>query len=760
MKRATDSMNGTEAMATDTGFDAARRRVLLTGGALLVGFSASRVWAADIVPGQTASQPEAVKQAKILQLDQVDGFISIDAAGQVTVYSGKVDLGTGVQTALAQMAGEELSVPMNMVTVIQGDTLLTPDQGPTYGSLTIQQAGVQIRQAAATARDALLGLAAQQLKMDKASLVVKDGQIAPAGTDTGVSYAQLVGGKLFDLAIDKNASLKDPKDYTLVGQSVPRVDIPDKVTGGFTYMQDFRREGMVHARVLRPAAMQSALRSVDDAACKAMPAYLGMVRKANFLAVLSKTEWGAIKAANALKVSWSDWAGLPDENQLWQHVRQTKVNKTEDLQKIGDSAQALQALDAKTLAASYDFAIHTHGSIGPSCAVAEFADGRLTVWSASQQTHLLRKQIAGMLSMNRDDVRCIYIEGAGCYGRNGHEDAAADAALLARERNDGKPVRVQWMRQDEHGWDPKGPPTLIDYRAAVDAEGAITAWESVAFLPDRPKDIAVTLLSAELADLPHMNAHPGNIHQGLAIPYVVPNIHAQVRWLAETPFRPSWIRTPGRMQNTFGNESFLDEIAAARGVDPFEMRMKLLNDPRGLEVMERLRKLSNWQPRKDAGSRGQGNVMTGRGVSYTKYELVRTYVGVVADVEVERETGKVRVKRLYVAHDCGQIINPDGLRNQIEGNMIQTVSRTLLEELKFNRSTVTSTDWASYPILRFPDVPEVVMDLIDRPGEKPWGAGEPSAAVVPSAIGNAVFDATGARLRSVPFLPQKVLAAL
>jgi CO/xanthine dehydrogenase Mo-binding subunit len=360
--------------------------------------------------------------------------------------------------------------------------------------------------------------------------------------------------------------------------------------------------------------------------------------------------------------------------------------------------------------------------------------------------------------MKPEDVRCIYVEGAGCYGRNGHEDAAADAALIAKQL--GKPVRVQWTRADEHGWDPKGPPTLLDYRGALDASGNVVGWESEIFIPDRPSQISVTLLTADLADLPREPAHPGNIHQGLAIPYTVPNIKAVAHWLAETPFKPSWIRTPGRMQNTFGNECFLDECAAVAGVDPIEYRRRNLKDARGLELIDRLVKLSVWTPRGKPGGNVNGDLAYGRGVSYTKYELVRTYVGVVADVEVNRKTGKVRVTKFYVAHDCGQIINPDGLRNQLEGNVVQTVSRTLIEDLKFSRSTVTSLDWVSYPILTFPDVPAVAIDLIDRPTERPWGAGEPTAAVVPSAIANAIYDATGARVRSVPFMPDKVLAAL
>jgi CO/xanthine dehydrogenase Mo-binding subunit len=724
-----------------------RREFLRSSGALVVTFSVGGI-------GNAAAQ---AAPAKTVAPDQVDGFLAIDASGGVTVYSGKVDLGTGVRTALTQIAAEELSVPLDRVTVIQGDTLLTPDQGITWGSLTIQVGGMQIRQAAATARDALIGQAATRLGVAKESLTVSNGKVMPKSGGKDLSYAQLVGGREFQIQLDPKATLKDPKDYTIVGRPVARLDIPDKVTGRFVYMHDFRLKGMIHARVIRPQAMKATLQAWNDFDCRRIPGYIGAIRKGNYLAVLGRSEWAAIKASQTVEATWSDWQGLPDNAKLWEYVRKVKIVKDEDLQKIGNSTEAMKTPNAKIVSASYDFAIHTHGSIGPSCAVAEYRDGKLTCWSASQQTHLLRKQIANMLGMKPDDVRCIYIEGSGCYGRNGHEDAAADAALLAKET--GLPVRVQWMRQDEHGWDPKGPPTLYDYRAALDAKGIVLAWESEAFLPDRPKEFAVTLLPAELAGLPRDEAHPGNIHQSLAIPYTIPNIKATAHWLAETPFRPSWIRTPGRMQNTFANESFVDELAAAVGMDPLDFRLRNLNDPRGVELLQRLGKLSNW-PSRTGRVQQAGDVVKGRGASYVRYELVRTYVGVVADVEVDRKTGKVAVKKFYVAHDCGQIINPDGLKNQIEGNVVQTTSRALLEELQFDRSRVTSVDWASYPILKFPDVPDVAIDLIDRPAEKPWGAGEPTAAVVPSAIANAIYDATGARLRSAPFTPEKVLAAL
>ena len=730
-----------------------RRDFLKTTGSLVVTFPLAGALAA-CAGTAPAKDPEQLA-GKTVATDQVDGFLAIDANGNVLVFSGKVDLGTGIRTAMTQIAAEELSVSLDRVTVVQGDTLLTPDQGVTFGSLSIQNGGMQIRQAAATAREALAVEGAKKLGVKREDAVARDGRIEANGRS--VTYAEIIGDRTFALKVDPKAVWKDPASYTIVGKPVARLDIPAKVTGRFTYMQDFKVPGMLHARVVRPAAMKADLQSVDDSAAKLVPGYVATVRDRNFLAVVAQTEWGAIKSAQALKVQWSAWNGLPDQTQLWAYVRKTKINKDETLQGAGNTVDAMQNA-ARKVSATYDFAIHTHGSIGPSCSVAEYKDGKLTSWSASQQTHLLRLQMAQMLKMKPEDVRCIYVEGAGCYGRNGHEDAAADAALIARQL--GKAVRVQWTRADEHGWDPKGPPTLLDYRGALDASGNVIGWESEVFIPDRPSQISVTLLTADLADLPREPAHPGNIHQGLAIPYTVPNIKAVAHWLAETPFKPSWIRTPGRMQNTFGNECFIDECAAVSGVDPIEYRRRNLKDARGLELIDRLVKLAVWTPRGKPGGNVNGDLAYGRGVSYTKYELVRTYVGVVADVEVNRRTGKVRVTKFYVAHDCGQIINPDGLRNQLEGNVVQTVSRTLIEDLKFSRSTVTSLDWVSYPILTFPDVPAVAIDLIDRPNERPWGAGEPTAAVVPSAIANAIYDATGSRVRSVPFTPDKVLAAM
>jgi CO/xanthine dehydrogenase Mo-binding subunit len=735
----------------NTHFIPSRRDLLKSTGALVVSFSI--VNPADLALAQGTGKP--------LALTEVDAFLAIDSKGMVTVYSGKVDLGTGTDTALRQIAAEELDVPFAHTRLITGDTALTPDQGTTWGSLTVQLGGMQIRNAAATARAALLDQAAKHLGVARESLAVSDGVVS--GGSKRVSYGELIGDKRFSLKLDhaKPAKAKAPKDYKIVGKPVPRADIPDKVTGRFTYIHDFRVPGMLHGRVVRPPAIGAALQSVDEGSVKDIPGLVNVVREGNFLGVVAQSEWGAIKAARQIKATWSAAETLPDPAKLWAHVRNSKVAKVEVTSNVDSAAPAL-ASAAKDLKATYDFAIHTHGSMGPSCAIAEFRDGKLTSWSASQATHSLRRQLAKMFGLTPDNVRCIYLEGSGCYGRNGHEDAAADAALLARAV--GRPVRVQWSRADEHGWDPKGPPTLIDLRGSVDDSGNVTRWESDFFIPQQTAGgFNVPLVAASLTGMPaDDHTAPGNIFQNSAIPYKFAKVRTVCHRLETTPFRPSWIRTPGRMQNTYANECFMDELAAEAKADPVDFRLRYLDpsDKRGIEALERLVTLAKWDKRPSPQADRSGNVLRGRGVTYCKYELARTYVACVAEVEVDRTTGVIKVPRIYVTHDCGQIINPDGLRNQIDGNIIQTVSRTLIEELKFNRSTVTSLDWESYPILTFPDVPEIVIDLIDRPAERPWGAGEPAAAVVPSAISNAVFDATGVRLRSVPFTPDKVKAAL
>jgi len=445
-----------------------RRALLKHGGALVVTFAALRS------PSQAATAPPTRNAA-----DEVGGFIAIDAKGQVTIKTGKVELGTGAVTALAQIAAEELSVSLARVTIIQGDTELTPNQEPTYASLTIQDGGMQLRRAAATARAALLDQAATRLKVPKDTLEIRDGLVTPRNGGEGLSYAQLVGGKTLAIKVDPAAVLKNPKDYMIVGKPVPRLDIPAKVFGKFTFVHDVTVPGMLHARMVHPAAFGAKLQSWNDAACRKIPGYVRAVRKGDFLAVVATNEWAAIWASTTIVATWSAWAGLPDEAKLFDYVRNSKIDRNEVLQTTGDATKEEKA-GGRTIEATYDLTLNTHGSIGPSCAVADFKDGALTVWTPSQASFLLRSQLATMLDLPPERVRCIYVEGAGCYGRNGSDDCSSEAALIAKQL--GRPVRLQWMRSDEHGWDPKGPPFCLTTAPTLTTRAALPPGDPTYFL--------------------------------------------------------------------------------------------------------------------------------------------------------------------------------------------------------------------------------------------------------------------------------------
>ncbi len=725
-----------------------RRSFIQSGGALVVACSLPRTAGA-----------QAAAAGKTLAKDMVDAWLAIGRDGLVTVYTGKVDLDTGVRTALAQLVAEELDVRHGAVTLVMGDTALTPDQGQTASSVTIQGAGVELRQAAATARKALVERAAQQLGVPAGELRVEDGEVRARSGMAKASFGALVGDQRFEMKVDRAAPLKKPSEYRLVGKSVPRVDIPAKVTGAFTYMHDFSLPGMLHARVIRPDAIGAKLESADESQARGVPGFVQVVRKQDFLAVLARTEWGAIQAAGKLKAAWSGGGGLPEQAKLYAEVRATPVAREEVPVRVGNAKGTLAA-SGKVVRATYEFPINTHGSIGPACAVAQVKDGALTIWSASQATHSLQSELTTVVGMPKDRIRLVYLEGSGCYGRNGHEDCTADAALIATLT--GHTVRVQWMREDEHGWDPKSPPLVVDMAGAVDGAGFISAWHGEFFMPTHTGSLNdFPLLAAVASGVPRRGPYTGSIQQNAPAPYEIPNALVEVHRLKDTPLRPSHLRTPGRMQNTYANESFMDELAAAARQDPLLFRMKHLSGERAMAVLNGVARLANWESRPSpAPAAGRGKVMKGRGVAYVRYEGNRTYVAATAEVEVHRDTGKVRVTRVCVSHDCGLVVNPDGLRHQSEGGVIQTVSRTMVEEVKFDRRRVTSTDWASHPILTFSDVPEVAIDIIDRPQERPWGAGEPVAAVVPSAIAGAIHDATGIRLRTIPFTPERMLAAL
>jgi nicotinate dehydrogenase subunit B len=735
-----------------------RRHFLQAGSALIVSFALDRTAVA-----MSVAPPGVGTVNKSLNARTLDAFIALHADGRVTVYTGKVDLGTGNMTALAQIVAEEMEVPFDRIEMVQGDTALTVDQGTTSGSLSVQVAGATLRQAGATARESLKKLAATQFALAPEQILFKDGYaIAESDPSKKLPYAALLRGQTIDIALDPKATLKNPQQYGIVGKSIHREDIPGKVTGEFTYMQDMKVPGMLHARVIRPAALGARLISIDEKSIAGLKD-VRIVRKGNFVAVVAKREWTAIKAARQLKINWSDWAGLPEQATVYDALRQIKVADKSVMANTGNFDQALATPGARMLKATYTWPAQTHGSIGPSCAIAQYKDGSLTLWSATQAPHTTRKQIASMLKLGQDKVRLIYVEGAGCYGRNGHEDATADAALLSVEL--GAPVRVQWMRHDEHGWDPKGPPVVNELAGAIDGNGKILGWRHETWEPYRITPSAdVPMLADELMNESPIYgdpSNPGSVEKNAAPGYAVPNVYAVVNKTQTTFFRPSWLRGPGRLQNTWANESFIDEMAALSGIDPVELRLRHMTDERGIAVLRAATRKAEWQPRTaNLNRKESGDVATGRGVAYVQYDGDRTYVAAVADVEVNRKTGEIRVTKFTIAHDCGLVVNPDGVTNQIEGQVVQTLSRTLHEEVTFSRSAITSLDWASYQLLRFPEVPKIDVVLLDRPAKPAWGAGEPACAVVPSAVAGAVFDAVGVRLRAVPFRAADVLAGM
>jgi CO/xanthine dehydrogenase Mo-binding subunit len=737
------------------------RRKVLAGGVLTVGFA--------LAGWQSPTRAGGIGGARSVDPNAVDTFLSVNGDGTVTLYCGKVDLGQGLRIAMRQIAGEELGIGVDKIKYVEGDTALTPDQGRTSGSNGIQRGGTQIRRAAATARAGLIALAAQRLNVNPDDLIAEGGVVrSKSGANnggsnggTGIRFADLVAGGNFNLKLDPKAPLKNPATYSLVGKPLPRPDVPAKCTGTFTYMQDFSLPGMVHARVIRPPAIGAKLIAVDETSIKNLPG-ASVVRIQDFLAVIADDEWTAVRAAGTLRAQWSEWSGLPAQDKLVATLR-AKTDLTDEMlvSRGGEQAGNYGALSRS---ASYYWPMQSHGSIGPSCAVADVDKEAATVWTASQGTHGNRKTFARFLRLPKDQVRLIYLEGAGCYGMNGHEDAAADAAILSQAI--GRPVRVQWSRQDEHGWDPKGPPQLLDISGVVDSTGRIREWRTEMWLPQTTKGLSdIPLLGPAAAGLDDVRGlQPGAISQNTDPPYAADKVEVLAHWLKDAPLRPAPIRSPGKPANCFAVESFTDELASAAGLDPIEFRLRGLDDKRGVEAIKRAAALMNWQSRPSPGSgKNAGNgaaVMRGRGFAYVHYKHSESYVAMGIDVAVERASGRIKVERVACAFDCGQIINPDGARAQVEGSILQTLSRVLLEEVQFDQSRVTSVDWNSYPILRFSDVPQIEIELIDRPTEAPVGAGEAACTTVGAALANAVFDATGARLRTVPFTPERVKAAL
>ena len=727
------------------------RRTLLKGGALTVGLALAGL-------RNDASAQGAVAVSRVLDNKEVDAFLAVNGDGSVTVYCGKVDLGQGLRIAIPQIAAEELGIGIDKLKYVEGDTALTPDQGRTSGSNGIQRGGMQIRQAAATARKALIDLAAKRLNVAPDDLVAAGGEVRPKAGGAGIRFASLIGSRRFDVKLDPKAPLKDPASYTIVGKPLRRPDVASKCTGTAIYVYDFTLPNMLHARVIRPPAIGATLNSVDDDSIKKFPG-VKIVRIKDFLAVVGEDEWTTERAARTLRAQWSDWSGLPVQDRLAGTMRADAGTTEQSLVSKGTPVSP-QPQNAKTLSASYFWPMQSHGSIGPSCAVADVRADAATIWTASQGMHDNQVTYARFLGLPKDKVRLIYLEGSGCFGMNGHEDAAADAAILSRAV--GRPVRVQWSRADEHGWDPKGPPQLLDITGTVGADGQIHDWRTDMWIPQTTKGLLnIPLLGPQAAGLDNIvGLNTGLISQNGDPPYAADHMQVVVHWLKEAPLRPAPLRSPGKPANCFAVESFTDELAAAAGIDPIEFRLRGLKNPRGIELIKRMATMMKWQPRPSPGADTNAAVARSRGMSYVHYKHSETFVAMGMEVAVERVSGKIKVERVVCAHDCGQIINPDGVRAQVEGSILQTLSRVLMEEVKFDRSRVLSLDWSSYPIMRFSDVPKLDIDLVDRPNEPPLGAGEAACAAVGAALANAVHDATGTRLRTVPFTPERVKAEL
>jgi nicotinate dehydrogenase subunit B len=745
-----------------THHDMDRRDWLKTASGLVVGFTLGGL------PALAAQEP-AIAGGRSLDPRDVDSFLSIHADGTVTVYTSKVDVGTGMRVAIAQMAAEELGVDTARVTVIDGDTARCPNTGGTGGSTGLTRGGTAVRQAAATARHALLQLAAERLKRPIAELTIVSGEVRPAAGGRGVRIGALVGGRRLALPVDAKAVLVSPSRYTKVGQSPARPDVPAKCTGRYQYIQDFSVPGMLHGRIVRPPTLGATLVSVDDTSIAHLPG-VRVVRVESFLAVVSTDEWAAVRAARELKASWTEWRGLPGHDHLERYLREGAVDRDQAIVNRGPSGPigegdpsgaALEAALASAtlkLAATYFWPCQSHASLAPSCAVADVRGDTATIWTSSQVTYGLRATLARVFGLVPEKMRVVFMEGSGSYGTNGADHAAADALLLSKTI--GRPVRVQWSRQDEHGWDPKGPQQVLDLRAGLDATGRIVAWDTQMWIPTNRRGARI-LLAAQSAGIPQDSGRDAAaVFENGDPAYAADRVRVLAHWMRDTPLNPSNLRAPGKPANVFAVEGFTDEIAAALRVDALEFRTARLTDPRAIEVLARASKVFGWQPRPSPNPAGPaGGLRVGRGVAYTRYKQTENYVAMFMDVTVDVETGRIEVRRVVCAHDCGLVVNPNALRNQIEGGIVQTLSRALHEEVQFDESRVTSVDWATYPILKFPEVPVVDVILVERREEPLWGAGEASTVAVPAALGNAVFDATGVRLRRVPFTAARVKAA-
>jgi len=752
-----------------------RRSVLKASGALVVSLGAPITL--EAVLGINAAHAQASATKPPLTPDQLSSFIAVNADGSVSAFFGKMDMGQGLFTAIGQMVAEELDVPFKSVKVIMGDTATSVNQGGASGSTGIQLGGKQMRVAAAEARRVLVELAAVKLSLPAEELTVTDGVVhAKSDPTKKASYAELIGGRYFNVPLAWNkeygnplyapgqAKPKDPSQYKIVGKGLSREDIAPLVYCQQDYCTDVKRPGMLHARMIRPPVAGSVPVKVDETSLKDIPGAKFYLEK-GFLAVYAEKEWDAIRASQALKVEWSQVpAPFVEQAALYDHIRKTPARKHEDEGKqVGNVEEAFRTA-ARVVEAEYEWPFQSHACMGPACALVEVTDAGVTCWTGSQKPHFVQNGIAGTIGVPREKVHVIWVVGPGSYGRSDADDAAMDAAVLSKAT--GRPVRVQYTREQGTGWDPKGPASIHRARAAIDASGQVIAYE---FVSKGFSRVDVNTNGGQPHDTlaGHFRGVPLKSGDNFGIPaesYEFANKRTYWETIPPlldraSPLRSSHLRDPVGPQIQFASESFMDEVAHALNVDPVEFRLRHVKDARDIAVIKAATEKAGWQSRPSPRRDQTGTKVTGRGMAYAQRNGTR--VAIVAEVDVDRSTGKIFARKFTVAHDCGQIINPVGLKHTIEGNIIQGLSRTIWEETKFDTKSVTTVDWVSYPILDIMEMPEVIdIVLIDRPTVAPSGAGEPSMRPLSSAIANAIFDATGVRIRRVPFTPDRVRAAM
>jgi nicotinate dehydrogenase subunit B len=732
-----------------------RRRLLACSGALVVSFSLTGAFAEE--QGAAAAPPAPKLPGSLEKSPYLDSWIRIDADGSITIFTGKAELGQGFKTAFQQIAAEQLDVPFASLKVVTADTKLTANEGYTAGSHSTQDSGTAIQYAAAQARALLIAEAAKRLDVAPESLHTENAAVI-ASDGRRLSYGELVAADFLHVEADADTKPKDPAIFKVMGQPIPRVDIPAKVTGGMAYVQDLRLPDMVHARVVRPPSYGAQLADVDAAAIEKLPGVVKVVRDGNFLAVVAKKEFKAMRAL-AAAAKWNETAKLPKQDDLLALLTTTLKSQDHAIFERSDPS----VIGQKTIEATYTRPYQSHGSIGPSCAVAQFADGAMTVWTHTQGVYPDRAAIAEMLHVPPASVRLIHTEGSGCYGHNGADDAAADAALIARALP-GAPVRVQWMREQEHGWEPYGPAMVTKLKASIGADGKIADWNFAVWSNThsmRPGG-AGCLLAAQHMEKPFAvpPAKPLPLPEGggdrNAIPlYTFPNAHVMHHFLPDMPIRISAMRGLGAYHNVFSIESFMDELADLAGADPVEFRLKHLGDPRGRDVIEKAAEQFGWH------SGQQAPQDRGYGFAFARYKNLAAYCAIASEVEVNRETGRARLVRAVAAVDSGQVVNPNGLTNQIEGAIMQSSSWTLYERVSFDEHRITSIDWQTYPILRFDAVPEKIeVHIINRPGKPFLGSGETGQGPAAASLANAIANATGKRLRDLPLTRKRIKDAI